>query len=79
MDHILELWPVLVVIVTVIIWLVRLESKVIYLESVKTDLQLTIKAMTTEHDELKNRMYDQLSIIKETLVRLETTLNLKKE
>lgn len=79
MEHIIELWPVLIVIVTVIIWLVRLESKVIYLESVKTDLQLTIKSMTFEHDELKNKMYDQLSIIKETLVRLETTLNLKKE
>ena len=67
-------WAVVVVIVSVIIWLVRLESKVIYLESLKNDLSVSLKALTLEQDDLKNRMFEQLSSIKETLIKLELSL-----
>ena len=69
-----EIWAVVVVIVSVIIWLVRLESKVIYLESLKNDLSVSLKALTLEQDDLKNRMFEQLSSIKETLIKLELSL-----
>lgn len=69
-----EIWAIVVVIVSVIIWLVRLEAKVIYLESIKNDLAVNLKALSLDQDDLKSRMFEQLSSIKETLIKLELSL-----
>ena len=74
---ILDFWPFIISIVAVIVWLTRLEAKVLYLENLKKDLEITIRAMAVEHDELKTKMYDQLSVIQKTLTRLETILSMK--
>lgn len=77
-----DLWPIFATFVgafiTFGIWIVRLESRVVNLENIKLGLEKTILTMGTEHDELKTKMYDQLSVIKETLARLEGFLQANK-
>ena len=53
-----------------LIWFVRLESKVVYLEK-KVDV------LYQDHAELKTKVYDQLTRIKESLAKIEGFLQAK--
>lgn len=80
MEKLVELWPIGLGFVAFVVWLTRLESKVILLKTEKEALAIVVKSIESGHDELKNKVYDQLASIKESLIKLETSLHfIKKE
>jgi len=74
-DIFFRLWPILSFMsagmLTVVIWFARLGSRVDALTKV-------VEAMEKDHNDLKSKMYEQLSVIKETLARLEGFLQANK-
>lgn len=58
--------------IAALVWFVRLEAKVVYLEK-KVDMLLQ------DHTEFKTKVYDQLTSIKESLAKIEGFLQAKTE
>jgi hypothetical protein len=56
--------------VAIIIWFVRLESKVMYMENRMNNVE-------EGHSELKEKVHDQLTTIKESLAKIEGFLQAK--
>ena len=56
--------------VGIIIWFVRLESKVLYMEN-------KMEVVEKGHEELKEKVYGQLTTIKESLAKIEGFLQAK--
>jgi hypothetical protein len=72
MEWFVQLVEVMVMAIAALIWFVRLESKVMYLEK-KVDL------LSQDHSEFKTKVYDQLTSIKESLAKIEGFLQGKTE
>lgn len=66
-----------------IVWLIRLEGKVTYIEKNHDEFKATVKAehrvMNAKHDQLDSKIFDELSQIKQSLARLEGRLGVDNE
>lgn len=65
--------------IALIVWLVRLEGKNSYNERMIIEAQKDIDAIRATHNEVYNKIADQLSDVKQSLARLEGRLGIKKE
>lgn len=69
--------------VGLVVWLIRLEGKVQYVEKNHEEFKSTVKAehrvMNTKHDALDSKIFDELSQIKQSLARLEGRFGVEKE
>lgn len=70
-----ELWPVLVTIVGIIVWVVKLEAKSKANREKIIDIEKSLTSLWIEHNALNNKTLSQLSQIRESLARIEGRLS----
>lgn len=79
LEIVIKFWPILVAMVVVIIWNIRLESKVLYLEK---DHEREVKA-SAEKDKIMWSKFDnvvnELSDMKLVLTKLQTTIEMSNQ
>jgi len=78
-DTLHSIWPVLISIVGLIVWLIRLEGRVNTHEKDITRLDKAQEIQSVKHDELDSRLVEQLAQVRESLARIEGALGVKKE
>jgi len=61
-----------------IIWLIRLEGKVSYGETMQKELSGEIKDLRTKHEALDSRIVDKLSNVEKSLAKIEGRLSINK-
>lgn len=62
-----------------VVWLVRLEGKVLANEKANVETQKDVDALRVEHNALNNKTLQQLAEIRESLARIEGRLSVKDE
>lgn len=67
-----DLWPVVLSIVGVIVWLVRLEGKT-------NQTEKRVEILQTKHDALDSKTVEQLAQVRESLARIEGALGVRKD
>ncbi len=65
--------------VGIIIWFVRLEGRIKAEETHTKILSELITEVKIKHDALDNKIFEELSQIRESLVRLETVFSMQKK
>lgn len=66
-----ELTAALLIMVGAIVWLIRLEAKVLAMNDKGKELANQIAKVEEKHDALDNRIVEKLSFIERSLARLE--------
>lgn len=74
-ENLSSLWPVVLSLVFVLVWLVRLESKVLYLEKAHDDEVKNKQALDDQIWAKLDEVQKSLSKITESLARLEGRLD----
>jgi hypothetical protein len=74
-ENISSLWPIVLSLVFVLVWLVRIESKVLYLEKAHDDEVKNKQALDDQIWEKLDEVQKSLSKITESLARLEGRLD----
>lgn len=72
------IWTVGVAGVGLVVWLVRLEGKVLANERANVETQKDVDALRIEHNSLNHQTVKQLSEIRESLARIEGRLSVEK-
>lgn len=75
----LEYLELVVAVIGVVVWLVRLEGKLLQQERLVTEAQKDIDVLRTQHEGVYAKIADQLSAVRESLARLEGKLGIKGE
>lgn len=65
--------------ISFIVWLVRLEGKMSYVEKSGLETQKDVDELRTRHEALDVKIVEQLARIRESLARLEGKLGVKDE
>lgn len=68
----IEVWPALLTLIALVVWLVRLEGKINYNER-------DLASLRAEHNALNSKTLGELSQIRESLARIEGRLSAKNE
>lgn len=76
---VLAVLGIMCTIITIIVWLVRLEGKVGYVEKLADEAQKDVDVLRVKHEGLDNKIVEQLSDVKQSLARLEGRLGIIKE
>lgn len=71
-------WQILVGAIGAVVWLVRLEGKVLAAEKANVETQKDVDALRVEHNALNNKTLQQLAEIRESLARIEGRLSADK-
>lgn len=73
-------WEVITAMILSIAWLIRLESKVLYLEKDhdlhKTSTEKEIDLLRIKHEDLENKIVEKLSAIEKALARIQGQLSI---
>lgn len=73
-----EFWPQLVALVSITVWIVRLEGKAAILDKQIAVNQKEIDALVIKHEALDSKVVEQLASVRESLARIEGALGVKK-
>jgi len=77
MSGLTEWVEVIGVVVAFIVWLVRLEGKLSYIEKSGNETQKDVDELRIRHEALDVKIVEQLARIRESLARLEGKLGVK--
>lgn len=79
MNLLSEWLEIVTVAIAFIVWLVRLEGKISYIEKSGIETQKDVDDLRAKHDALDIKIVEQLARIRESLARLEGKLGVKDE
>lgn len=71
-------WEIGLATIGFIVWLVRLEGKVLAGEKANVETQKDVDALRVEHNSLNHQTVKQLAEIRESLARIEGRLSVEK-
>lgn len=71
------LLPIFIAGIGLVVWLVRLEGKVLAIEKANIETQKDVDALRVEHNALNNKTLLQLAEIRESLARIEGRLSVE--
>lgn len=72
-------WQAIGAMVAVIVWLVRLEGKVLMGEKQVSIAQKEIDTLLVKHEALDSKVVEQLASVRESLARIEGALGVKRD
>lgn len=72
-----EIWPLFAGLIGVVVWLVRLEGRVNYIDAAQKDLHADVAELRVKHESLDSKVVEQLSQVRESLARIEGALGVR--
>lgn len=72
------IWPVLMGLLALVVWLVRLEGKITHNHELVSGCQKDIDELRVKHESLDSKIVEQLAQVREALARIEGRLEAKK-
>ena len=74
LEAIKVLWPLVIAFVSLVVWLIRLEGRVNFIEVFGKETQKDVDKLRNEHDALHSKMLHEIMEVKQSLARIEGRL-----